>query len=548
MYWLLKSLQSNKPKSVILLLKLNNSPVASKHIIQKQVIELEMVQSLNRTDIQNRVSQIYRQEIVPLLDQMLSNKSTSSTLIIDRLEINIGRIAAGMLEQLLAKKISNALQESLNKIKTPAIPETKVIVKHAVDKQESHSNIELVIYFLQTGVFPWWAQETTYALLEKAFLSVLNQNSANFKTVFPALLQDDEVITRLVYTFSDVLLMQSAEQLTSISMATLMLQKEQLSTFFTSQLSVQQLRAFWWLSVYQTIAGTSLPSEKDFLEKTINLFIHLAALKSNRTDLLQFLQNDRTVAGILEKITSFTNSPLTTGKTEETLQKEKEEQTASSIINNIKVSSLRREHPEATKFSPDPLDPLASINKTDHQRTSGKLQFNDIDKIYILNAGLVLLWPFLHRFFQNMGLANDKTFTDENNTERACLLLQYLATGSTEDLFEAQLPLNKLLCGIPLLHPLNMQWTISEEEKAIAENFLLAVIQNGGTGWKNLSINGLRQAYLNREGIISGRDGNWLLQIKRETYDILVDRLPWTVQVVKLSWMERLMFVEWQDV
>jgi len=156
------------------------------------------------------------------------------------------------------------------------------------------------------------------------------------------------------------------------------------------------------------------------------------------------------------------------------------------------------------------------------------------------------LHPFLSRFFQNLGLINDKCFNDETAAERACFILQYLVTGNNEDIFEAQLPLNKILCGIPLLRPVDTQFTITESEKETAEHFLFSVIQNGGAGWKNLSVDGLQKAYLNREGIISARDGNRLLQVKRETYDILIDRLPWTIQIVKMPWMERLMFAEWQ--
>src|SRR4051794_29741557 len=136
-----------------------------------------MPQSLDRIAIQNRVSRIYREEIVPLLDKLLSDKGALSTLVIDRLEINIGRIPAGRLEEVLAAKIGVALQESLAKIKTPPAPKTSQIIQPASARQESHSDAELVVYFLQTGVFPWWAQETTYALLEKAFRSVLHQNS-----------------------------------------------------------------------------------------------------------------------------------------------------------------------------------------------------------------------------------------------------------------------------------------------------------------------------------------------------------------------------------
>ncbi len=156
----------------------------------------------------------------------------------------------------------------------------------------------------------------------------------------------------------------------------------------------------------------------------------------------------------------------------------------------------------------------------------------------------MLLWPFLHRFFQQLELADDKTFLSKENAERACLLLQYLATDSSE-MFEAQLLLNKMLCGISLLRPIDTQWRITDKEKAETENLLLSVIEHAGPVWKNLSVAGLRQAYLQRNGILSSRDGSWLLQVERKPYDILIERLPWTVSIVKLPWMKGLVFVEW---
>lgn len=534
-----------------------------------------MAQSLDRTDIQNRVSRIYRYEIVPLLDKLLSNKSASSTLIIDRLEINIGRIPADRLEAALAEKISKALQESLDKIKTPppATGKTATIVKATISHQESHSDAELIIYFLQTGLFPWWVQETTYAYMEKALQAFLHQkkNSTDFRDLFITLLQNNTAVKRLIFTFSDEVLEQIAGQLISNDIAAISPQKEQLFDVFTNHLSAQQLREYWWVSVYQTITATHIHSAKELFENAGSFFVHLAAQKSSHTNLLQFLQNDRTTGGILEKIAGFTN------EAKNKLQKRAEEKTSRNTENKAfrsndeaKASSLQSKQVEIESSSGSP----AKAEKTDDERFSARAGKThppslesenkkssfinhpksflklppDVDKIYIQNAGLILLWPFLNRFFQNTGFADDKTFTNESNAEQACLMLQYLVTGSTEELLEAQLPLNKILCGIPLLQPVNTQWSIGDEEKAIAENFLLAVIQNGGAGWKNLSVDSLRQAYLNREGIISGRDGNWLLQVKRETYDVLIDRLPWTIQVVKLPWMERLVFVEWQPV
>jgi hypothetical protein len=170
--------------------------------------------------------------------------------------------------------------------------------------------------------------------------------------------------------------------------------------------------------------------------------------------------------------------------------------------------------------------------------------FNDIEKLYINNSGLVLLWPFLTRFFNNLGLTVDDKFIDDEAATKACLSLQYLVQGNNIEMFESLLPLNKLLSGIGIFDPVDIQVILTDADRDAADKMLTAVIGNVPL-WKTLSVDNLRRAYLQREGILSARDGQWLLQVKRETYDIILDKLPWAVNVIKLPWMEKLIFVEW---
>lgn len=172
--------------------------------------------------------------------------------------------------------------------------------------------------------------------------------------------------------------------------------------------------------------------------------------------------------------------------------------------------------------------------------------FSDTDRLYIPYSGLVLLWPFLDRFFSSIHLISETGFIDAAASTKACLLLQYIAEGSQWQRFEPNLLLNKLLCGIDLFEPVDVNIEITEDEFAAADHLLEAVIGNAPL-WKTLSPDGLRSAYLQRDGVLSSRDGNWVLQVQRQTYDILLDRLPWSVSIVKLPWMNNLIFVEWQQ-
>ena len=60
-----------------------------------------------------------------------------------------------------------------------------------------------------------------------------------------------------------------------------------------------------------------------------------------------------------------------------------------------------------------------------------------------------------------------------------------------------------------------------------------------------LSIDGLRGSFLLRPGVLSTRDGAWLLRVERKAYDILLDRLPWAREWVRLPWMQAPLRLEW---
>jgi len=160
---------------------------------------------------------------------------------------------------------------------------------------------------------------------------------------------------------------------------------------------------------------------------------------------------------------------------------------------------------------------------------------------YIENAGLVLLHPFLPRCFVALGIADQDTLLQP---ERALCLLHYLNTGQTVPP-EYELILPKILCNMPLEVPVeaNVKLTTAEKEEAAA--LLEAVVQHW-EALRNTSIDGLRGTFLVRSGKVSLRDdGDWLLQVEPKSYDILLDQLPWSIGLIKLPWMERMLWVQW---
>jgi hypothetical protein len=179
-------------------------------------------------------------------------------------------------------------------------------------------------------------------------------------------------------------------------------------------------------------------------------------------------------------------------------------------------------------------------NSTDEKPALKLIQ----EPVYISNAGLVLVHPFLQRFFSLSGLLEKRKFKDEAAAHKAVHLLQYLVNKG-EKTEEHQLVLNKILCGIPLSEPIDRDIELTEEDKETCESLLQGVVEN----WpilKKTSNDNFRVSLLQREGRLTGDETSWRLKVEERGYDVLLDKLPWTISMIKLPWMEKVINVEWR--
>jgi hypothetical protein len=162
----------------------------------------------------------------------------------------------------------------------------------------------------------------------------------------------------------------------------------------------------------------------------------------------------------------------------------------------------------------------------------------------IHNAGLVIVIPYVQRLFGILELTADGKFVSDEAAERAVHLLQYVVTGE-ESTPEYQLVLNKLLCGIHGGTPIVPGISITDKEKTIIEQMLNGVI----THWSALgktSIAGLRETFLQRQGHLYHQDDAWHLKIPQKSFDMLIDRLPWSFAMTRMPWMAEPLNVTWR--
>jgi hypothetical protein len=202
------------------------------------------------------------------------------------------------------------------------------------------------------------------------------------------------------------------------------------------------------------------------------------------------------------------------------------------------TAALEREWPGSTRAGNAPLPVLAEPAPARPAIPEG----GETGGLLVDCAGIVLLHPFLPRFFEGLGVATGGELMDPG---RALCLLHHLATGDLTAP-EHRVTLAKALCGLPLEQPVEADVGLTDAETAEATALLEAAIRH----WEALrstTPDGLRAEFLQRPGVLSlTSDGDWLLRVETRTADILLDRLPWGFSPVWLPWMSHLMMVEWR--
>lgn len=164
-------------------------------------------------------------------------------------------------------------------------------------------------------------------------------------------------------------------------------------------------------------------------------------------------------------------------------------------------------------------------------------------EIRIYNSGLILLWPFLTRFFEQLALIKNGEFVNEESRNRAVFLLQQLVFNQI-DFPEYDLTLNKLMVGFPLEGHLSPLAELTKDEKDLSISLLNGFISN----WdkvNNSSIAAIQETFLQREGILKIKKESSLLVIEKKGVDVLLNSLPWNISIIKLTWMEKPIYVEW---
>jgi hypothetical protein len=485
-------------------------------------------------EVRHNFAQTLQPQITSVIERLCTQHvSDKEWLQIDTIEVDMGLMAPEEFGRDFEKIFLHKFEKELL-AKLSVIP-----ARQRIDSVK-HARLELVTHFLLTGILPWWVDETAIQA-DDVYNEVFAHSVAQVVHFFLQQKSNTIVWKRAAYQLNEQARCSLVEHIGQLTQA-----KKLLSELLAALIKqVNGLHHEWQaaepgLLEYQseirhilerhtagltalvieyapeifTAGNNQLQVKQIGIEAIARSFgTHTAALQLLQKAYSYVVETAQTQQHIAD-IHHGSNMP---GKT------------AGNLINEVNMYG--------SSFNNSSAVPAA------YQQPQNEADDIIVEKLIAKHAGIILLAPFLTPFFTNLHLLEAGQWINREAQVKAVYLLKYLADGGQQHP-EYQLVLEKLLCGIPINQPLEPAPVFSQAETDEAMSLLQSVI----THWKQLkhtSAKGLRESFFLRDGIITKKENNWLLQVERKTVDVLLDSIPWGFSTMSFSWNEYIIFTEW---
>ncbi|MBK7936668.1 MAG: hypothetical protein IPJ82_06070 [Lewinellaceae bacterium] len=554
------------------------------HLIQRQYIHVDLQGSESEGfALQNRLSDFCNEWLNPAIGRVLDRCAPpGGRLCIERLEVDAGALPLENFESGLTEAVVQALEKVLLEQMPPGAAYTSPASAGGAKaslKNERQTAAEAFLYFLETGRLPWSFRLPPGVSFEQYLLDTGKTEPGGdadaVSPVFPAqlsrtslsrTLSTPQARSRLVMQFSGpflhALLLQISPE-THVSVARIFEAMRMASVVPRPEKQVLSVfeNHLWETAFRQAtqpvpagdipLIAIALAAKPEFFPEIIPFV--LPALKDilHPAVLPEFVRQMATHSGpafpafapLLQQHLKTLSNPLSP-EIQSLLKTNTAPAHPGKRHSTRKTDTSTPAGKGATETDFLPASPGSGETGRSHGPNTGNAPDpGDLpgEGVYVDNAGLVILHPFLQMFFENLGVARAGALVEP---DRALQLLHFLCTGQTPAP-EYELVLPKLLCNIPLEDPVTSDIILTDKEKEES----IALLESAIRWWEALrstSPDALRGTFLCRPGKLSVRgDGDWLLQVERQSFDILLDHLPWGISAVKLPWMERILWVEW---
>lgn len=510
---------------------------AEANIVNRAVLELQVSAKEDYLKLRDELDDLINNKLPEKLEALCTNIFSSEEIIrLDRLEIDIGTILTSQVSENILQKFKSVVEEKLVRIKKDG----------AYVKKKSGSLLDLLTYFLSSGDLPWWSDKKADINLNNTFRNVLKENPKELLDFLVKQAEHDKVLSRIENQFSPEILESvnnylvneyfpgSGDLITNIRRLLIAAAYP-----YTASARIEKTITMKLLGIVrdrEKLTEVQLASEilnefvsvnsmakDEFYDKVVSHFKKISAsaeaiypeLLKLLTDLVLYQQS-----AIIDKQSNILLDILK--------EQNREENSESLRLLSEKKLSLKDSKPIEIKIASE------SIDEIKHEEITGTI---------INNAGISLISVYLPLLFSKINLLKQGIFENKANAERGALLINYITHNKIED-YEFNLQLNKILCGIPLTESLPAKIEISATE--IEEiNALLNSVIKYWTAIKSTSVDGLRSAFLQRQGILYNRVDSFQLKVDREPHDIILETLPWSISIIKFKWMNKPVYVEW---
>lgn len=564
----------------------------AEHIIQKLSVELTLQSPDQGHELQETVSRLIRQQLEPALDELFTGLSGEPHIVIDRLEIDLDSLSASSLEEEFLAMVNEQVWRQLSDQIRSAQPENERFSSSSKGAEGiKEISIEALFHYLRTGTYPWYVtqkmKEGALESPESVFHQLLKSSEHELKKRLWEELSASQVRHRIAVQFGDesirkivILIAPSLKSAFDELMKVLQtLIAHHIAEFKISRVKECLLKTIYryqqqslpeevgrniFFQLLEETGGAPGKSYRKILRELNRRNIESIERELPDSGLGKFLLQQMNTERLLDFLTRsdgrlfmIEENELSASQSwiEELRSKAAGTQLEQSVENLLDefiisgeeetftapasvISKMKRELEEHLLFE------VTEKSRNDEKAGAESPQKEKSKEFFITNTGLILLWPYLIRFFRKLELIVDKDFINEEAKIRAVHLLQFLVTGS-EKTREYRMVLNKVLSGYDLEAPLPAGFEITDSEREEAEELIQSAIDH----WKvlkNTSIEVFREAFLNRNGKLSYDGNQWMLQVESQSFDMLLDRLPWGISIVKLPWMPDPLHVEWR--
>jgi hypothetical protein len=517
-----------------------------RHCIKKQVLLLQIASGLDAFSVQQAVSSCYWEEILPALEKVFDELSSEGECIrLDRLEIDLGKIAAGDLRSvgtrdMLYTLVRRQLQEALDQEDRD---------KRGVYFRASAPERALWEWwhYMEHGRLHWGQVSPT----EEWYCAVLERLSVDYAAagrLRGSIKKEGRLLQRIAAQHGDGFL----ETLVGILVAE---KQRGLEALVADVVRVTELLEMLWREVRDVGDGRRKGWIGAILAK------QLRSWQAGRRDFLSLAGYRRKEAVWRLVLRWAAEGGLSPGSG-----------AGKRLVDwllggdGVLIGRLKK---EGAALGPEMLLLLDEAGKKDRRpKTEGKdpearevtapdgpaieplpveaFTREDVDTegMYLSHAGVILLHPFLATCFSRLHWWEDGQFADVAVREKAVFLVHYLATGRAEAP-EYELVLPKVLCGYSPEAALPERVELTPAEYGEAEELLEMVLVR----WEKLqgsSVTGLRESFLQRGGKLFRRNERLILQVEQHAIDVLLDYMPWNLGLVKLPWLRETIYVEWR--